>query len=86
MLVDGNYSPNDKGEAAYQPREKEEIDRIAALVRTAIGFDQTRGDQVEVVNLRFAETPGDTDQRADRLAVVPAIHQGRHHALASSSW
>jgi flagellar M-ring protein FliF len=27
------------------------------LVRTAIGFDQKRGDQVEVVNLRFAETP-----------------------------
>jgi len=27
-------------------------------VRSAIGFDQRRGDQVEVVNLRFAETPG----------------------------
>jgi flagellar M-ring protein FliF len=26
-------------------------------VRTAIGFDQKRGDQMEVVNLRFAETP-----------------------------
>ena len=26
-------------------------------MRTAIGFDQKRGDQVEVVNLRFAETP-----------------------------
>ena len=35
---------------------KEEIDRIAALVRSAIGFDAKRGDQVEVVNLRFAET------------------------------
>src|SRR5262249_24571382 len=30
-------------------------DRIAALVRSAIGFDQKRGDVVEVVNLRFAE-------------------------------
>jgi flagellar M-ring protein FliF len=27
------------------------------LVRSAIGFDQKRGDQVEVVNLRFAEMP-----------------------------
>jgi flagellar M-ring protein FliF len=26
-------------------------------VRSAIGFDQKRGDQVEVVNLRFAEAP-----------------------------
>ena len=57
MLVDGNYTRGANGEAAYQPREKEELDRISALVRTAIGFDQRRGDQVEVVNLRFAETP-----------------------------
>ena len=57
VVVDGNYSKNDKGEVTYQPRSKEEIDRIAALVRTAIGFDQKRGDQVEVANLRFAETP-----------------------------
>lgn len=56
VLVDGNYTKNDKGEMAYQPRAKEEIDRIAALVRSAIGFDAKRGDQVEVVNLRFAET------------------------------
>jgi flagellar M-ring protein FliF len=57
VLVDGTYGKNDKGETVYQPRSKEEIDRIAALVRTAIGFDQKRGDQVEVVNLRFAESP-----------------------------
>ena len=56
VLVDGNYAKNDKGEIAYQPRPKEEIDRIAALVRSAIGFDAKRGDQLEVVNLRFAET------------------------------
>jgi flagellar M-ring protein FliF len=57
VLVDGNYTKNDKGEPVYQAREKEEIDRISALVRTAIGFDQKRGDQVEIVNLRFAEVP-----------------------------
>jgi len=57
VLVDGIYSKNDKGEMVYQPRSKEEIDRIAALVRSAIGFDAKRGDQLEVVNLRFAEPP-----------------------------
>jgi len=55
VLVDGTYDKNDKGEVVYKPRSKEEIDQIAALVRSAIGFDQKRGDQVEVVNLRFAE-------------------------------
>jgi flagellar M-ring protein FliF len=57
VLVDGNYSKNDKGEIVYQERSKEQLDRIAALVRSAIGFDQKRGDQVEVVNLKFAEAP-----------------------------
>jgi flagellar M-ring protein FliF len=57
VLVDGSYNKNDRGEAVYQAREKEEIERIAALVRSAIGFDQKRGDQVEVVNLRFADVP-----------------------------
>jgi flagellar M-ring protein FliF len=57
VLVDGTYGKNEKGDVTYQPRSKEEIDQISGLVRTSIGFDQKRGDQVEVVNLRFAETP-----------------------------
>ena len=57
VVVDGTYTRNEKGEMVYAPRDKDEIDRIAALVRSAIGFDQKRGDQVEVVNLRLAETP-----------------------------
>ena len=57
VVVDGIYAKNDKGEVTYQPRGKEEIDRIAALVKSAIGFDAKRGDQVEVANLRLAETP-----------------------------
>ena len=57
VLVDGGYSKNEKGEMVYHERSKEELDRIAALVRSAIGFDQKRGDQVEVVNLKFAEAP-----------------------------
>ncbi len=57
VLVDGVYTRNDKNEQVYQPRPAEEIERIGALVRSAIGFDQKRGDQIEVVNLRFAEAP-----------------------------
>ncbi|AMN44295.1 flagellar basal-body MS-ring/collar protein FliF [Rhodoplanes sp. Z2-YC6860] len=57
VVVDGNYAKNDKGETVYQPRSQEEIDRIAALVRSTVNFDAKRGDQVEVANLRLAETP-----------------------------
>ncbi|MCC0809102.1 flagellar M-ring protein FliF [Methylobacterium sp. W2] len=57
VLVDGAYVPGADGRPVYQPRPANDIERIATLVRTAIGFDKDRGDQVEVVNLRFAETP-----------------------------
>jgi flagellar M-ring protein FliF len=57
VLVDGTYAKAGNGDVTYQPRSKEEVDRIAALVRAAVGFDQKRGDQVEVINLRFAEQP-----------------------------
>lgn len=56
VLVDGVYSRQGT-ETTYQPRSQEELERIGQLVRTAIGFDRQRGDQVEVVNLRFAEAP-----------------------------
>jgi len=59
VLVDGNYTKAPNGnEVTYAPRAQEELDRITALVRSAIGFDEKRGDQVEVVNLRFAEVAG----------------------------
>ncbi|PZU95480.1 MAG: flagellar M-ring protein FliF [Chelatococcus sp.] len=57
VLVDGTYSRSQAGELAYQPRSNEELERIGQLVRTAVGFDDARGDKVEVVNLRFAEAP-----------------------------
>lgn len=46
-------------EAAYTPRSAEEMQRITALVRSAVGFNQERGDVVEVVNVQFA-TPAAT--------------------------
>ena len=55
VLVDGVYAAGANGQMAYQPRMAEELERIAALVRSSIGFDRNRGDQVEVINLRFAE-------------------------------
>jgi flagellar M-ring protein FliF len=67
VLVDGTYGRTPAGEAAYQARPQEELDRIAALVRTAIGFDKSRGDQVEVVNLRFADAPQAVEVKEEGL-------------------
>lgn len=57
VLVDGTYVPDANGDLVYAPRTQEEIDRINTLVRSAVGFDEGRGDAVEVVNLRFAQAP-----------------------------
>lgn len=55
VLVDGTYAPGPDGARQWQPRSEVEMDRIAALVRTAIGFDQARGDQIELVNMQFTD-------------------------------
>jgi len=39
----------------YKPRTQEELDQIAALVKSAIGYDEDRGDTIEVVNMQFAD-------------------------------
>jgi len=67
VLVDGVYTPVQGGEATYQPRSSEELERISALVRSAIGFDRNRGDQIEVINLRFAEGVAMVDGRQPSL-------------------
>lgn len=55
VLVDGVYKKDDAGKPVYAPRSKAEIDQIEALVRSAVGYDKTRGDIVTVTNLRFAD-------------------------------
>lgn len=57
VVVDGIYADDGAGNSVYQPRSAEELAQIAALVRTAVGFNEQRGDQVEVQNLQFAERP-----------------------------
>ncbi|MEX2649223.1 MAG: flagellar basal-body MS-ring/collar protein FliF [Alphaproteobacteria bacterium] len=54
VLVDGTTTTAEDGTSAYQPRTPEELEQLAALVRSAVGFDADRGDVVEVVNMPFA--------------------------------
>ncbi len=54
VLVDGRYITGEEGNKVYQERPQAELDQISALVRSAIGFDEDRGDALEVVSLQFA--------------------------------
>jgi flagellar M-ring protein FliF len=56
VLVDGTYTTDENGERLYQERAPEDLEKIAALVRSAIGYDPQRSDQVEVINMQFADT------------------------------
>ncbi|WP_404384776.1 flagellar basal-body MS-ring/collar protein FliF [Caenispirillum salinarum] len=53
VLVDGTYDVAEDGTRTYVPRSDEQMDKIATLVRSAVGYDAQRGDQVEVINMRF---------------------------------
>jgi flagellar M-ring protein FliF len=57
VLVDGVWEPQANGPPQYRERSAEELARIATLVRSSVGFDERRGDKVEVVAMRFAEPP-----------------------------
>ncbi len=53
VMVDGTTTTGPDGKTTWQPRSAEELARITTLVKTAIGYDAKRGDQVEVVSMRF---------------------------------
>lgn len=59
VLVDGIYTTAPDGTLSYQPRSAEELEQIAKLVRSAVGFDAARGDTVEVVNMQFVDSTAD---------------------------
>lgn len=60
VLVDGVYTPGaDGAEASYQPRSEEELAQIERLVQSAIGYDAQRGDEVNVINMQFAQAGDD---------------------------
>lgn len=57
VVVDGTYVQDNSGAATYEPRTDDQLAQINSLVRSAMGFDESRGDVVEVVNMQFAERP-----------------------------
>jgi len=61
VLVDGRYTTDEEGIKTYAPRPQEEMDQITALVKTAIGFNEDRGDVLEVANLQFAQVDTDSE-------------------------
>lgn len=63
VLINGKVGVTAEGEATYEPRSEEELTQLTALVRSAVGYDETRGDTVEIINMRFIDpTAGLSDE------------------------
>lgn len=71
LLVDGDYKMD--GETLkYTPRSDEDIAKLESLVKTAVGFDASRGDQVVVSNMQFVKL-GDDEMGDSPFVVPPAV-------------
>jgi flagellar M-ring protein FliF len=83
VLVDGTYQPGAKaGEAPkYTARTPEELATYREIVKGAVGFNETRGDRVEVASAPF-EVRDDPDTGAFQAEATRLfwLHVGRYAA------
>lgn len=57
VMVDGIRTQDGK-EEKYQPRSAEDLESIKTIVKSAVGFQASRGDEIQVMHMPFAmETP-----------------------------
>jgi flagellar M-ring protein FliF len=84
VLVDGTYQPGEnEGETTFVPRPEAELEKYREIVKGAVGYDESRGDRLEIVNVPF-EVP---DQSEEQLFAVEAergfwLEIGRYGAYA----
>ena len=72
VLVDGVITLDKSGKPSWTPRTPEELARITALVKSAIGFDAKRGDSVTVDTMRF--TAPETDVAAAPAGMLASLN------------
>jgi flagellar M-ring protein FliF len=58
VLVDGKYTQQQDGTYAFEPLPVEQIAQLRQLTQRAVGFDQERGDAIEVSSISFGEPAG----------------------------
>jgi flagellar M-ring protein FliF len=79
VMVDDVDTTGADGKHVRQARSAADLDRIATLVKSAIGFDEKRGDHVDVVSMHFAEddaanTPEPSGLLGFRLEKADVLH------------
>lgn len=80
VMVDGVDTVDADGKHSWQPRSQAEMDQITRLVKTAVGFDEKRGDKLEIACMPFTNTMDVPDTAQAVPAPTPAL---RNHELTS---
>lgn len=62
VLVDNARVVDAQGKATETPFTPEQIENMARLVKDGVGYDEKRGDSVNVVNAAFRQTPVATEE------------------------
>jgi len=65
VLVNGVTRPGPEGDPVYEPRKDAEMELLATLVRSSIGFNADRGDSVDVINMRFTDVSKDVEEELE---------------------
>jgi flagellar M-ring protein FliF len=64
VVLDYRETSNDAGEVERLPRSPEELAQIERMVRSAVGYNEARGDTVEVTTVSFAAVDAVEDVEA----------------------
>jgi len=71
VVVDDRHVPQSDGTVKGQSYSQEDVNRFSDLVKQAVGFDSSRGDQVTVTNVTFK-----IDELIEALPAIPVWEQG----------
>jgi flagellar M-ring protein FliF len=58
IIVDGITTIGADGKPSYQARNPEQIEQLRLAARSAVGFNERRGDTLELINMPFAAPDG----------------------------
>ena len=76
-LVDGSYKTV-KGVRQYVPRPDADIRQFEDMVKKAVGYDESRGDQVKVVNMPFKDSY-EEEPAAQKPSIIPQVVSASRH-------
>ncbi len=68
VVVDGKYSRSGNGMSAYAARSPAELEQLSELVKSAVGYNADRNDEVNITNMRFVPAE---DGQSDTSAALP---------------